>query len=595
MNRLTVAALLLFLSARGAAAERFAIIAVGDPPGGPDGDLAELAYQLRAACRDRVPNVEDPSSMRARLLGQTSNATESELDRAYGGALAVFQNGEFESSLRTLRAIVEDLESLPETDESYFQWKRALLRLAHSALAANDLKEAENAFGKLARVEPGLMPDPDQFSPGFRKRFEEAKARVRALPRRKLTITAVGVQGNVYVNGKSMGFTPVTVTLPTGNYRVGGSARSLRVPSFRVDLDQEDRTVVLDFALAASLRVNAGPGLALPQTDRANGVIRAGAWLGVDKLVVVSRSEEGQAQFLVGTIYDVLRGALLREGSVRMVAGGVPSVNLAALAAFLLTGQSSREVKDLSRETPRAGPPPMASTAAERGAPSAGLAAAPAVAAAQPSTAASSRAPAAGAAAAASTAAATTAPSQRPATATTSASGRVEPSRKAAAPVSQPPPTPAGPPTADRSAAPASTAQLDARPKLEPTPASAPAILAEADKAPPSAGGARRWTGPAAIGAGVLAVGLAGFAVQQNAAAKEASSAAGDQLQNDGTFKSAQAQVRWNSLHAEAEREQRTAVISAGAAVAFGATAVVLGWNALHARPGQVAMLSFEF
>lgn len=58
--------------------------------------------------------------MRARLLGQTSNATVSELDRAYGGALAVFQNGEFESSLRTLRAIVDDLESLPDTDESYF-------------------------------------------------------------------------------------------------------------------------------------------------------------------------------------------------------------------------------------------------------------------------------------------------------------------------------------------------------------------------------------------------------------------------------------------------------------------------------------------
>ena len=64
----------------------------------------------------------------------------------------------------------------------------------------------------------------------------------------------------------------------------------------------------------------------------------------------MSRAAEGQAQFLLGSMYDVRRGALLREGSVRMVAGSVPAVNLGALAAFLLTGQSSREVKDRTEE-----------------------------------------------------------------------------------------------------------------------------------------------------------------------------------------------------------------------------------------------------
>ncbi len=595
MTRLGVAALLLLLATPGAAAERFAVIAVGDPPNGPDGDLAELAYQLRAACRDRVPNVEDPSSMRARLLGQTSSATESELDRAYGGALAVFQNGEFESSLRTLRAIVEDLESLPETDESYFQWKRALLRLAHSALAANDMKEAENAFGKLARMEPGLMPDADQFSPGFRKRFEEAKARVRALPRRKLTITAVGVQGNVYVNGKPVGTTPVTVTLPTGSYRIGGSAGPLRVPSFRADLDQEDRTVVLDFTLAASLRMNAGPGLALAQGDRPNGVIRAGAWLGVDKLIVASRSEEGQAQFLVGSIYDVLRGALLREGSVRMVAGGVPSVNLAALAAFLLTGPSSREVKDLSHDTPRRASPPVASTAPERSTPSGGAAGPAAAAGAQAATTAAGQPAAVASAPATSSGPALSATaSARAAPVTAAAAPRpMDATRKAAAPVSQPPPLPVAPATSQRNAGPATSPRLDARPELKPGVSSAPPALA--DKEAPPGGARSRWRGPAAIGAGVLAVGLAGFAIQQSAAANKAYAEARDQVQGDGTFKDQEAQARWSSLRSEGQRERRNAAISAGAAVAFGATAAVLGWNAWHPRPGQVAMLSFEF
>ncbi len=548
MNRAAVAAILALLAAPAAAAERFAVIAVGDPPAGPDGDLAEMAYQLRAACRDRVPNVEDPSSMRARLLGQTSDATVSELDRAYGGALAVFQNGEFESSLRTLRAIVEDLEALPETDESYFQWKRALLRLAHSALAAEDMKGAEAAFGKLARVEPTLQPDPDQFSPSFRKRFEEVKAKVRALPRRKLTITAVGAEGSVFVNGKPVGTTPVTVTLPTGSYRVGGAAGQLRVPSFRTDLDQEDRTVVLDFALAASLRMNAGPGLALTPEDRANGVIRAGAWLGVDRLIVVTRSVEGQAHFLVGSIYDVLRGALLREGSVRMVAGGVPSVNLAALAAFLLTGQSSREVKDLSRDGGKRAAPPMAS--------------------ADPAPAASPPVP--------------NLPQPAAPTAIAAPVAAGKPAQPAVAAVAAKDPAPAPQP------------QLDVRPA--PKAASAPALARDpvaGEGAPPA--GRKRWSKPLAIGTGVLAAGLGAFAIQQNLAANRAYSEARDQIGPDGQFKDANAQQRWNELRSEGERERRNAVICGATAAGLAVAAGIFGWNAWHSRPEQAAMLTIEF
>jgi hypothetical protein len=546
VTRLATAALALLLAVPASGVERLAVIAVGDPPNGPDGDLAELAYQLRAACRDRAPSVEDPSSMRAKLLGQTSNATESELDRAYGGALVVYQNGEFESSLRTLGAIVDDLESLPDTDESYRQWKRALTRLAHSAIAAGDQKEVENAFGKLLRVEPGYTLDPDQFSPGFRKRFEEARTRVRALPRRKLTVAAVGPPGTVFVNGKPVGTTPLTVTLPTGRYRISGASGSLRVPSLWIDLEQEDRSVVLDFALASSLRMNAGPGLALAAPDRALGVVRAGAWLGVDKLVTVTRTDEGQAQFLVGSIYDVQRGALQREGSVRMVAGGVPSVNLYALAAFLLTGQSSREVKDLSREGGKRAPPPVASGPSEKPA--------------SPSP----------------------APTQPPASAT----------------ASPPPPRPTAQPAATvaRDAAAPSKPQLEPRLTLKPTETSPVVPPAPAREPTPGGGGGHGWMGPVAIGSGVVAAGLLGFAIQQSNASKRAYSRAEDQFLPDRTFKDAQAQERWRSLRAEGAREHRTAVISGVSAVVLGAGAAVLGWNALRGkRPDQVAAITVEF
>jgi hypothetical protein len=590
-----VVALLLGLAAGGtSAAERYAVIAVGDAPAGPDGDLAEMAYQLRAACRDRVPNVEDPPSMRSRLLGQGSGATESELDRAYGGALAVAQNGEFESSLRTLRAIVEDLESMPETEESYYQWKRGLLRLAHSALASNEPREAELAFGKLARVEPGLQPDADQFSPGFRKRFEEAKSRVRALPRRKLTVTAQGRSGTVFVNGKPMGTTPVTVTLPSGSYRVGGAAGVLRVPSFRVDLGQEDGAVVLDFALAGSLRMNAGPGLALSGPGRADGLVRAGAWLGVDKLLVVSRTEEGQAQFLVGSIYDVLRGALMREGSVRMVAGGVPSINLSALAAFLLHGQSSREVKDLSREGAKRPPPLVAGAPAE-----------PTFTGGDVRTASAAASPPPVQAPAPTTAPppAVTAPPLMPPVA--------RPAATAAAPDALPPPAvsvvqlpapPAPPPASQLPTA----DQPPLKPTLDPRPAPRepasqladslkPSLAAGADPSGPPTRRPRAWMGPTAIGAGVLSAGLAIYAFRQKGASDKAYSEADQQIGPSGAFKDAAAQKRWHALRDEASEARRNAVISGSASVAFAVAAGVLGWNALHVRPDGTAVVDLRF
>jgi hypothetical protein len=378
---LVLAALLALAATPAVAFERLGVVAVADPPAGPDADLAELAHQLRAACRDRAGGVEDVPTMRARLLGRTSNATLSELDRAYGGALAVYQNGEFESALRTLHAIVEDLERLPETEDGYAQWVRAQLRLAHAALTIGREAEADAALLAVARTDPRVTADPDLYSPSYRRRFEGIKAKVRALPARRLTVTAEGRDGTVYVNGRPMGTTPLTLRLPGGTYRIGGAAEGLRVPGFELDLQAEDRSAVLDFALAGSLRVNAGPGLALPAARRGDGIVRAGAWLGVDRVVAVSRADEGDAAFLLGSIYDVRRGALLREGSVRMVAGSVPAANLGALAAFLLTGQSSRDVLDrtelvrervLPAEGPESAPAPAtdaAPPASGRGAP----------------------------------------------------------------------------------------------------------------------------------------------------------------------------------------------------------------------------------
>jgi hypothetical protein len=199
----------------------------------------------------------------------------------------------------------------------------------------------------LARTDASIQPEPDQYSPSYRRRFEQAKAKALALPMRRLQVSAEGAAGGtVFVNGRAMGPAPLALWLRAGTYRVGGSSGTLHVPSVRVDLRAEDGIAVLDFALAEGLRPHAGPGLALAPGRRDAGILRAGVWLGVDHVVAVSRLADGDARLLLGSLYDVRNGTLLRGGSVRIVAGGVPSASVGALAAFLLTEQPSREVMD---------------------------------------------------------------------------------------------------------------------------------------------------------------------------------------------------------------------------------------------------------
>ncbi len=334
------AALAVLLAAAPAyAEEKLAVLAVGDPPEGPTPALAEMAHQVRAACRDRAGGVEEVADMRARLLGRATGATLAELDRAYVGALTAFDAQEFETSARTLRAIIEDLEKLPEGVEAYQQWIRAHLRLGVVERLLKHHAAARAAMARIIEIEPGYVVDWVQYPPSYLREFEDVRRQVQARPRRKLTIQSTGDAARAFVNGKEVGQTPVALTLPAGRYRVGAQRDGLRAPEIHVELEGEDRSVRVDVALAAALRIDRGPGLALDAGSRAAGIVRAGVWVDAERLIAVSTATADGATFLNGAIYDVRRGALLREGRVRMEGGGIPSVHAGALASFLLTGR----------------------------------------------------------------------------------------------------------------------------------------------------------------------------------------------------------------------------------------------------------------
>jgi hypothetical protein len=334
------AATLSLLASSARAAESLGVLALSEPPD-PGPELVEITAQLRAALAERNAGVLDAATLRERMSSHAPSASLSELDRAFAGALATYQAGDFESSIRTLRAIVEDLERLPESAGAFELWSRVMLRLARSEATVGRRAEARAVLERLVRTNPLVEVDPTQYPPSFVTQVNEARAQVEKQRTRKLRVTSQkGVR--VFVDGRDVGAAPVTVQLPPGKYRVSGAHQGVRVPGVTADLSSEDQAVELDLRLGEMLRPNAGPGLALAQAaDRQTHIITASAWLGLDRVVVAALAQEAGSIFVVATLYDVRRGGTQREGRLRLTGGAPPPGGIVALATFLMTGQPS--------------------------------------------------------------------------------------------------------------------------------------------------------------------------------------------------------------------------------------------------------------
>jgi hypothetical protein len=334
------AALLLVLSPAAAAAEEVVgVLAVAEPPG-PGAELAGATEQLREAIAARVPGVLATAALRERMVGRSPPSSLAELERAHAGAIAAHAAGEFEASIRTLRAVVDALEALPEGAEAFAQWTRAMLRLARSEQELGRRAEAQAVLERLLRADPDVRADARHYPPSFAALVEDARARLGSLGVRRLAVEA-GPGARIFVEGREVGSSPVSLSLPPGRYRVSALRGAVRAPAVVADLSEEDRAVELDLSLVEVLRPDGGPGLALSAPDRPLELVRAASRLALDRAVATSLLRDGDVGYLVAALHDVRRGKVEREGRLRLAAGAPPPGGIEALAAFLATGQAS--------------------------------------------------------------------------------------------------------------------------------------------------------------------------------------------------------------------------------------------------------------
>jgi hypothetical protein len=338
-------------------AEQLGVVAVAPPPG-PSPELVEMTGQLRLKLSERGTGVLDGAVLRDRMAGHSPGASLGELDKAYDGALAAYLNGDYEGSVRTLRAIIEDLEKLPDDGQVFSQWTRAMMRLAATELDLDRRDVAREVADRLVHADPGVKVDAAQYPPRLARLVEGARSELRSSISRKLSVASSTKGARVFVDGRDVGTAPLTVNLARGRHRVSGLQGSVRTPPLQVDLTEEDRSVTLDFSIAESLRPHLGPGLVLSDAERARGLIAAGGFLRLDSIVGTSLLDDAGASYLLGSRYDVRRGMLTREGRVRLENRALPNDRAANLAAFLFEGRLDCPQGDPTKCVQQWPPPP---------------------------------------------------------------------------------------------------------------------------------------------------------------------------------------------------------------------------------------------
>lgn len=327
----------------GAAAptESIGVLPVAPPPG-PGQELVRLARAVHATVAARVAGVVPEEELRRRIAGDGPVGAVSELTRAYAGAIAASQRGDAEGAAGTLRAIVDDLERAPESAEAFSLWSKSMLRLARVEGMLGHAAEGHALLQRLLAVNPTVEADLELFPPGFIREVDAVRKQMRAASQRRLTVTAGGRPARIFVAGRDVGTAPVTVTVAPGKYRVSGMIGEVRATAGVIEVAAEDRRVALDLELQEAFRTVDGLGLALPAARQSTVVVQAGAALRLDRVIAVALAEEGDVRYLVGDVYDVHRGALQREGRLRVSGGAPPEGGAEALAAFLINGEPSR-------------------------------------------------------------------------------------------------------------------------------------------------------------------------------------------------------------------------------------------------------------
>ncbi|RKH68501.1 PEGA domain-containing protein [Corallococcus aberystwythensis] len=280
----------------------------------------------------------------AERLFPASSRSFEDLQRQLDAAQDQFYEGRNARASQFLDDALRDIRRLPPGEPRWklFAHAQLLHGLNHRALGKT--KDSDAAFLQVLRLQPKYQLDPDQYAPSIRQAFEKLRRDLARTPKVKLSLKSTLPASDVYLEGLSVGQTPLTLELPAGAYElsmVKGDAVSF---PRQVQAQGADTPLLVDLAYEGSVTAAPFPCLSAADGNEErtwSHAVRLGGTLGVEEVIVVrlERPSSGPKWF-AATVLNVDGGQKLREGGFKTQGLDAPGEALSALVDFVTTGRS---------------------------------------------------------------------------------------------------------------------------------------------------------------------------------------------------------------------------------------------------------------
>lgn len=341
----------LLVASGAVAQDRSAVVAVGQCSVAGN---AIAARSFRAALTQRYgPSVQTEAETAA-PFGGVAERTIPELNGSLSSARSDFYSDKPDAALATLNRALEDITRVAPSDTRWATERDMLTFLAQMQLKT-DRAAAEASLARVFRVDPDYKPDTTVYPPSFQRFAADVKKAVKKQPTNRLDVAVSPSGKRVYVGGKRMGNAPLSIRVPTGDYRVEvdwgyrGLGRKVTVPA--------PPAVVKPLELAQSVEgavaPDGGPCVeALP--DVSGALARLIPLVGASRIYGVRAETSGADQY--STVTEVTAGgAEQRTVRVKLAPGAPEGEALGMMAGYFATGRAGPQVELVSKTGGAAG------------------------------------------------------------------------------------------------------------------------------------------------------------------------------------------------------------------------------------------------
>ncbi|QRN98106.1 PEGA domain-containing protein [Archangium violaceum] len=340
--------LALALSGAAGAAPRRVVVASGDCK---DAELSSQTKAFYTALMARPgEDVLSAAAFTERLFPMPSGSFE-DIKRQLDAAQGQFYEARYARAAQGLEEVLKQVARLPVGEARWKLYVEAQLLQALNSRAMNRVKESDDAFRNVLRLDAQYTLDPDQYTPSTRQAFEKLRKELVKAKKVKLSVKSTLPASEVFLDGRSMGQTPLSLEVPAGTYELAlKNGEAVSFPR-QIPVQGEETPVLVDLAYEGSISASPFPCLASGDDDDKvlSHAVRMGGTLGVEEVIVVrlERASSGP-KWLAATVLNVEGGQKLREGGFKTQGLDAPAESLTALVDYVTTGKTQPSVVVLS-------------------------------------------------------------------------------------------------------------------------------------------------------------------------------------------------------------------------------------------------------